>query len=184
MRTLSLLTALALALAVTLTACDSGEGGAAGELAESNVKINRAVSVGLTGGAAFREARTRPSYPCTGGGSVDVTQSGTSYDMTFDDCFDVSGFFDVAVTSGGSFTSTQTRFDGALTVANSCEVTYDAFRATTAIDLQTSRTTLTYDGAIDATCPSGTTSCRFDGATFEIGADGSGAPASLEGYCE
>ena len=186
MRTLPLLTALVLAGA--LSACDrGGGGGAAGELADSNAKVSQTVAVGLSGGrSSFREARLLPTVPCTGGGSVDVTQSGTTYRMAFDDCYDVTGAFDVAstVSTSQSGVSVQSRFDGDLTVSGGCDIGYDAFRASTETDLSGSSTTLTYDGAITASCPSGTTACQFSGARFEIGADGSGAPTSLDEYCE
>lgn len=186
MRTLSLL--VALALVGVLSACDGGDGGgASGELADSNARVSQAVAVGLSGGrASFREARLLPTYPCTGGGSVDVTQSGTTYRMAFDDCYDVSGAFDVvsSVSTSPSGLSVQSRFDGDLAVSGGCDITYDAFRASTETDLSGSSTTLTYDGAITASCPSGTAACQFDGARFEIGADGSGAPTSLDGYCQ
>lgn len=183
MRTLPLLAALAL----TLSACDSGDSGSAAELADSNAKIGQAVAVGLSGGGtAFREARLLPTYPCTGGGSVDVSQSGTTYRMAFDDCYDVSGAFDVvsSFSTGGSGVTVQSRFDGDLRVSGGCDVSYSAFRATTETDLSGSGATLTYDGSISASCPSGTATCQFSGARFDIGADGSGAPTSLDEYCQ
>ncbi|WP_420455098.1 hypothetical protein [Rubrivirga sp.] len=186
MRTLPAL----LVLAVSLAACDSSgdSGGAAAELASSNAKVSQALSVGLSGGAgAFAEAaRVRPVYDCPGGGSVDVSQSGTRYSMAFDDCYDVSGAFDVASTfsTSSSAVSAASRLDGDLRVAGGCDLAYSGFRTTTETALASNETTLRYDGSITASCPSGTTSCRFDGATFEIGADGSGAPASLDAFCE
>ena len=183
MRTLPLL----LTLVLVAAACDSGGDSAAAELADSNAKVSQAVAVGLSGGgASFREARLLPTYPCTGGGSVDVTSSGTTYQMAFDDCYDVTGAFDVvsSFSTGGSGVTVQSRFDGDLSVSGSCDISYSAFRATTETDLSGSGSTLTYDGSITASCPSGTTSCQFSGARFEIGADGSGAPTSLDEYCQ
>ena len=189
MRTFALLTALALPLA----ACDGGDDPSA-ELAEANAKVSQAMAVGLSGGAggAFAEAaRFRPVYDCPGGGSVDVTTSGSSgggvsYTMAFSDCYDVSGSFGVvsSFSFGSGGVSTSSRLDGDLSVQNSCDITYDGFRTSTQTDTGAQQTTLTYDGSITASCPSGTATCRFDGASFTVGADGSGAPTSFDGYCD
>ena len=167
MRTLtfSLLTLL------TFAACDSSSdpAAAAGELATANAKIGAAVAAGLA-------ASSQP--PCPGGGSVEVVESGDGYRMTFTDCSDVSGTFDVQTLSAGT-TGASLRFDGDLQVRNSCDVSYDAFEAATTFEGGTS--TLTYDGRIDATCPSGGTTCTFNNTSFTISQ--SGAPPDLSPYC-
>ena len=170
---------LALAVLLSLTACDSGGAeSAADELAASNAKISAAVSAGLASGVG----KTLP--PCEGGGSVEVTTSGSNYRMTFDDCNDVTGTFDVRLLTGSTLGSFATRLDGDLSVRGGCDVEYDAFENRIDIDLETSESTLTYDGNIGAMCPSGDTQCSFDGATFTIDRNGNGAPSDLSAYCD
>lgn len=170
---------LVLLALLALTACDSGSdnpAAAAAELAVANSKIGAAVSAGLTAGGE------RPALPpCPGGGTVDVVQSDSGFEMTFQNCNDVSGTFDVRTLSAGD-TGVRVRFDGDLSVRNSCDVSYDAFEATTDFDASTNGVTLTYDGRIEATCPSGGTTCQFDDTSFTVSQSGTPAP-DLSPYC-
>ena len=170
---------LLLAVLLPLAACDSGGAeSAADELAASNAKISAAVSTGLAGGVS----KTLP--PCEGGGSVEVAQSGNSYEMTFDDCNDVTGTFDVRVLTGSMLGTLATRLDGDLSVRGGCDVDYNAFESRVNIDLETSETTLTYNGGIGAMCPSGDTQCSFDDVSFTIDRNGNGAPSDFGAYCD
>jgi hypothetical protein len=170
---------LVLLASFALTACDSGgddPAAAAAELAASNAKISGAVTAGLTAGGA------RSAMPaCPGGGTVDVVESGDGFRMTFANCNDVSGTFDVSTVTGGS-SDFRLRYDGDLSVRNSCDVSYDAFEVGTSFDGTGSNVTLLFDGRIAATCPSGTTTCTFNDTPFTVSRSGTPAP-DFTPYC-
>lgn len=100
--------------------------------------------------------------------------------MTFTNCGDVSGTFDVRTLTAG-MGGAALRFDGDLCLRNSCDVSYDAFEAGTQVGSSGSAT-LTYDGRVDASCPSGRTTCTFDKTSFTVSQ--SGAASDLSPYCD
>ncbi len=160
-----------LLLIAVATGCDNADGDGVSpalqaELSTSQSKISTAVQAGLL-------MTSQP--PCPNGGTVQTTGSGTSVSMTFSDCNDVTGSMDVVYDF--SDTGTRLRYDGELSVANSCDVSYNAFETRASFGGGTSSVVI--DGSYSADCPSGSTTCTFNDVTVS----GNGSTINYAQYC-
>lgn len=177
MRTLVALTALVL----LLPACDSADGdpaAAARELELASARVDFALTEASTG------TGSDGSFSCARGGTASYQLTDTGGRITFNGCADITGTLDLQF---GGFDDDPPRFrqriDGSVQVRNSCAITYDAFETGFAIDdieSDTPAVNVTFDGRLAADCPSGRTTCAFDGATFSLG---TGARPDFERFC-
>lgn len=161
-----------LLLLAVATGCDNADSDGLSaavqtELTTSQSKIGTAVQAGLS-------ATSQP--PCPGGGTVEATGSGGSISMTFSDCNDVTGT--LGVVFDFSDTGSLLRYDGDLSVANSCDVRYDAFE--TRASFGGGSSSVVIDGGFSADCPSGSTTCSFSDVTVT----GNGSTINYAEYCD
>jgi hypothetical protein len=181
----SLLSAtLLLLISTTLIACDSNDDEPSEAVADISAMFTRmqgALSIAFT---PFGTKNGEPQIivDCPQGGTVDVQGSAPStgqnsfsfnYSMDFDDCNDLDGT--ISYEGSGSFASdfTQFSYSGSMsgTMEAECTLQYNSYSQDINANLQSGQTSLTLNGAFNATCGSNQLTCSFNNKAFDVNSD-------------